>query len=344
MGYNTCHKAHIYYDDYKEESGNTLSDATFKASQEVYAHRTSQLTPATIESDSDIEKDNLEAPVFCEDQRSEMLTQRSKMLIYEGQTYCSRVKIGAKLVIKDNYISNGEANSKSDVNQDEILVTEVVHKFAADEQYENSFKGITAAYPHPPYEEGPIFPVCHHPVIASVVDTEDPKHWGRVKIRFPWQVKKYKEGHKNGMTPWVHVVQPYIMKEGGVHLIPEKFSQVLVDFEEGNFERPQVYGTRFNPTDLVDEKWYKGNENLIKAIRTASGHTIEIHDVSGTNSGGFIKIYDNKTNNYELTFSTDSKLIKLHSKGNIELEADNDIVFKAGHNLKWDTFRKLLMD
>lgn len=341
LGYNTVSKAHDYFDDNREDSGNSLSDATFKASNDNYAHRISQLTPATLESDDDIEKDNIEPPVFCQDQKAEMLSKRSNMLIYEGHTYCSRLQIGAKLNVKDNYISSQESNGKSDVQQDEILITEVIHLFTADEQYKNEFKGITAAYPHPPYKGGSIYPVCNHPVIADVVDTEDPKHWGRVKVRFPWQVGKYKEGNKNGTTPWIHVVQPYMLEKGGVHLIPEKFSQVLVDFEEGNFERPQVTGTRFTPVTPVDEKWYEGNDNRIKAIRTPSGHTVEIHDGKDGGTGGFIKIYDNRTNNYELQFSTDSKLIKLHSKGNIELNADNDIVLNAGNNVKWKTTKDM---
>ena len=334
LGYNTMLKAHDYGSENKEDTGNTLSDATFKASKDNYPHPTSQIGAATLESDSDIEKDNIEPPIFSQDQQSPMLRQRSNMLIYEGQTYCSRLKIGTRLNIKDNYLNSSDTNSKSEVSQDEILVTQVTHTFKANEQYTNQFKGITAAFPHPPYDDGPIHPVCLHPIMAEVVDTEDPKHWGRVKVRFPWQVGKYHRGHKNGTTPWIHVVQPYELNQGGIHLIPEKFSQVLIDFEEGNFERPQVIGTRFTSEETVDEKWYEGNDNHIKAIRTYSGHTIEVHDKSNGDEGGFIKIYDSKTLNYELTFDTDKKLIRLHSKGNIELRADRDIVMNAGRNMK----------
>ena len=335
LGYNTSTKSHAYTGDYKEDCGNPLSDAALKASNDNYAHKSQQITAGSMESESDIEKEKIEPPLFCEDQRAEMLSQRSDMLIYEGHTYCSRLKIGAKLCIRDNYINNSDSSTKSEVQQDEILITEVIHTFKADERYKNSFKGITAAHPFPPYEDdSPIYPVCNHPIIADVVDTEDPKHWGRVKVRFPWQRKKFSDGDKNGTTPWVHVVQPYEFPNGGLHLIPEKWSEVLVNFEEGNFERPQVIGTRFTPRSEVDEKWYDGNENLIKAIRTASGHTIEIHDVSGNESGGSIRIYDNSTHNYDILFDTDKKLISLHSKGNIELRADRDIVMNAGRNMK----------
>lgn len=71
-------------------------------------------------------------------------------------------------------------------------------------------------------------------------------------------------------------------------------------------------------------------DNQIKAIRTRNGHTIEIHDEG---EGGYIRIYDNGKENYILTFSTDEKLIRLESTGNIELYAQNDIIMHAGHDI-----------
>jgi hypothetical protein len=69
----------------------------------------------------------------------------------------------------------------------------------------------------------------------------------------------------------------------------------------------------------------------VKAIRTRNGHTIEVHDKK---KGGYIKIYDYQKNNYIITFSTDKKLIRLQSSGNIELDAANDIIMHAGHDMK----------
>jgi uncharacterized protein involved in type VI secretion and phage assembly len=111
--------------------------------------------------------------------------------------------------------------------------------------------------------------------------------------------------------------------------VPEVNEEVLVSFEGGNGERPYVSGTFFNGKDHPDEKWYPG-ENEVKALRTRNGHTIEVHDKG---KGGYIKIYDNKKNNYVITFSTDRKLIRLQSSGNIELDAANDIIMHAGRNI-----------
>ena len=60
-----------------------------------------------------------------------------------------------------------------------------------------------------------------------------------------------------------------------------------------------------------------------------------IERVSGDDGDdGYIRIYDNKKENYILTFSTDEKLIKLQSTGNIELYAQHDIIMQAGHDMR----------
>jgi hypothetical protein len=88
-------------------------------------------------------------------------------------------------------------------------------------------------------------------------------------------------------------------------------------------------GTLWHGQQLPDEKW-PTDSNDVKAIRTRNGHTIEIHDEG---DDGFIRIYDYKKENYILTFSTDSKLIKLESTGNIEIYAKKDIIMEAGENI-----------
>ena len=118
----------------------------------------------------------------------------------------------------------------------------------------------------------------------------------------------------------------------GFSFIPEIDEEVMIDFEGGNAERPYVKGTLYNGVGEPDSAWLSNNNssNQVKAIRTRNGHTIEIHDEG---EDGYIRIYDNEKENYILTFSTDEKLIKLESTGNIELYAKNDIIMHAGHDI-----------
>lgn len=250
--------------------------------------------------------------------------EKAGMLVYSGTTYCSKLKIGNTLIIKDTVLRNDLAGDVSEIDQDEILITELVHYFSADETYSNSFTGIPAACDYPPYADSDVFPVAA-PCRAKVVDTEDPNHLGRVRVQFDWQAQL----DDNMMTPWLRLSQPYAGGGKGFSFIPEIGEEVMVGFEGGNAERPFVKGTLFNGVGSPDGAWLPGN-NQVKAIRTRNGHTIEIWDEG---EGGYIRIYDNEKENYILTFSTDEKLIKLESSGNIELYAKNDIIMHAGHDI-----------
>ena len=339
-GLNEHLVGYAYKGEEQDDTGNKLNDAAFAASKEIYPTETKHvMRGATLEADEKVEA-SMSEPDYIEDARAERQGIRANMLVYSGKTFCSKMKIGAKLTIKDNYTSSGSLSDKSEVQQDEILITEVIHKVSIDDEYSNEFRGITANIDYPPYHDPNIFPRCDHPLRARVSDTNDPKHWGRVKVYFPWMKEKYKEDHKNGQTPWIHVAQPYVytveqQNKFGCHLIPELFSTVFVNFEEGNFERPYVSGAQFGQKEPVEEGWYEP-DNKVKAIRTASGHTIEIHDViegKDYQDGGFIRVYDNQTQIYEVLLSTDKKLIKLNCKGDIVMHADGNISMSAGGNI-----------
>lgn len=252
--------------------------------------------------------------------------EKAGMLVYSGITYCSKLKIGNTLIIQDNYLrqENDIVGNISEVDQDEILITELTHFFSADESYSNSFIGIPAACDYPPYSNSDVYPVAAS-CRAKVKDTEDPNHLGRVRVQFDWQAQL----DEHMMTPWLRVSQPYAGGGKGFSFIPEIGEEVMIDFEGGNAERPFVKGTLFNGVADPDGAWLPGN-NLVKAIRTRNGHTIEIWDEG---EGGYIRIYDNEKENYILTFSTDEKLIKLESTGNVELYAKNDIIMHAGHDI-----------
>lgn len=357
QGYNDTTNYVEDYDEGNVDLGSRLNDITYHAWQDKSDYwTTDDATAQGIEQDDKVKvsyyAEKMDYDFFNDAYISYVFGRRSNMLVYEGKSFCSKLEIGAKLTIKDNYISNDSSQQKSEVQQDEILITEVIHSFTADEQYENRFKGIATEADYPPYLDPTVYPVCNHPIRAVVKDNEDPKHWGRVRVRFQGPSSKIAAvvGKTNddkdiyedprSWTPWLKVSQPYSGPSGdaedntiyGSHWLPERGGQVLVDFEGGNFERPFVCGALVTSGfSRDDSKWYIGDNN-VKAIRTASGHTIEIHDNQNKKyleDGGFIKIYDNHTHAYELLLSTDRSLIKLTSVGDIELDAGQDIYMHA---------------
>ena len=301
---------------------NTLSEQVFQASRNCYVKPTLQ----NLHSGGFANSDGRET-VLNVSTKTQARGQKAGMLTYSGNTYCSKLKIGSTLLIVDNYITNSASNEKSKVNQDEILITELVHYFSADETYSNHFVGVPSACDYPPYSNSDVYPVAQS-CRAKVTDNEDPNNLGRIRVQFDWQALLDDEM----MTPWLRMAQPYAGGGKGFSFIPEIGEEVMIDFEGGNAERPYVKGTLYNGVGDPDGKWLPNNNssNQIKAIRTRNGHTIEIHD-EGDN--GYIRIYDNEKENYILTFSTDEKLIKLESTGNIELYAKNDIIMHAGHDI-----------
>lgn len=301
---------------------NSLSEQVFQASQECYTKPTLQ----NLHSGGFANNDGRET-ILNVSTKTQARGEKAGMLTYSGNTYCSKLKLGATLVIIDNYITNSASNTKSDVDQDEILITELIHYFSSDETYSNHFTGIPSECDYPPYSNSDIYPVATS-CRAKVKDNEDPNNLGRIRVQFDWQAQL----EDDMMTPWLRMAQPYAGGGKGFSFIPEIGEEVMIDFEGGNAERPYVKGTLYNGVDDVDGAWVASNNshNQVKAIRTRNGHTIEIHDEG---NDGYIRIYDNEKENYILTFSTDQKLIKLESTGNIELYAKNDIIMHAGHDI-----------
>jgi len=302
-----------------EREYNNLADIVFNVARD----RMTKPTLQNIHSGGFADSDG-RTTVLNVSTKTQARGEKAGMLIYSGTTYCSKLEIGNTLIIQDNYLQNDIVGNVSEVDQDEILITELVHFFSADETYSNSFIGIPAACDYPPYSNSDVYPVASS-CRAKVKDTEDPNHLGRVRVQFDWQAQL----DENMMTPWLRLSQPYAGGGKGFSFIPEIGEEVMIDFEGGNAERPFVKGTLFNGVADPDGAWLPGN-NQVKAIRTRNGHTIEIWDEG---EGGYIRIYDNEKENYILTFSTDEKLIKLESTGNIELYAKNDIIMRAGHDI-----------
>lgn len=301
---------------------NELGDSVFEASQERFTKLTFQNLHSGGFSDNDGRDTILKVST-----KTQARGEKAGMLVYSGNTYCSKLKIGSTLTIIDNYISDTITNAKSAVPFDEILITELIHTFSADETYSNQFTGIPAACDYPPYANSDVYPEAPS-CRAKVTDNEDPMNLGRIRVQFDWQA----EQDESMKTPWLRLSQPYAGGGKGFSFIPEVGEEVMVDFEGGNAERPYVKGTLFNGVENPDKAWLPNNnsQNQVKAIRTRNGHTIEIHDEG---NDGYIRIYDNEKENYILTFSTDRKLIMLQSTGNIELYAKNDIIMHAGHDI-----------
>ena len=176
--------------------------------------------------------------------------------------------------------------------------------------YENSFEAIPMMRTPADYN-AEAFPKAEQQP-AIVKDNNDPQGMGRVRVQFFWQ-----KGEQ--LSPWIRMIQPYAGNGKGFYFIPEVGEEVMVDFENGNAERPFVLGAHYNG---VAKSGYKPTT---KAIHTQSGTKILLNDAEGS-----VRIEDASGNIYQMD-----------GNGTIEVKAPKNIIFTAGEDLKFSAGRNM---
>ncbi len=187
-------------------------------------------------------------------------------------------------------------------------VIKIRHQIAPNGDYQNHFEAINAEAISPNTSIN-AYPKSETQ-IAKVTDNVDPDGLSRIKVQFPWQASR------NQSTPWIRVLTPHSGADKGFHFIPEIGEEVMVGFEGGNAERPYVMGALY--TGVNKAGTWQTDANNVKAIRTRSGHTIELIDTEGEEK---IKIYDNKASIIE--FDTQAKSLTINATENLLIGAKN---------------------
>lgn len=298
--------------DKSQESLHELTDMVFETSHGIYRKRTLQDMHSTSQEYSSFAQNELSAA-------AEGLGAKARMMTCRVRTNRGGICIGDRITICEKI----DERRIMEVEHQEMLVVGVKYHSTINGHFEGELTAVPSESLYAPYGVEDLYPVCESQR-GLVVDNRDPEGLGRIRVQFLWQ-----QMQGGGSTPWIRITQPHGGDDKGFYMIPEIGEEVMVAFENGNGEKPYVVGTLYHGKQQPGKGW-PDSQNNIKAIRTRNGHTVEIHDEGG---GGYIRIYDYNKENYILTYSTDEKLIKLESKGNIELYADNDIIMHAGHDI-----------
>lgn len=224
-----------------------------------------------------------------------------------GQTNVADLEIGSVITLQEK--GKSILGTVTTNEHQKLVVIGVKYEWNTAGDFTGNFTAIPKDMKKPPYFDPGAYPKSGVQR-AVVVDNKDDKGLGRVKVQFLWQetideVDVDKNKAKNTISPWIRVAQPYAGKGVGCYIIPEIGDEVLIGFEHDNVEKPYVIGVLYHggaeEKDFVapDKKWTKPDnsdakdENIVKAFRTRSGQTVEIHDnkKAAPDKEGFVRIY-----------------------------------------------------
>lgn len=205
---------------------------------------------------------------YLDQDRGKKLTQirlQESMTFREkagGQSSCIRFTPGFKFKLKDH---------EWDTLNQEYLLVEVIHQGTQPQSleerggegrgttYSNDFAAIPASVIFRPERKTPK-PIVEGMQTAWVTGPKGEEiytdEYGRVKIQFHWD----REGKKDEKTTcWLRVAQFWAGKGWGTVFLPRVGDEVLVDFLEGDPDKPIVVGSFYNEEakplyKLPDEK------------------------------------------------------------------------------------------
>ena len=205
--------------------------------------------------------------------------KRENLFFVKGKSRAPELKIGGRAELSD---INGKA-------METYRVIEIRHYHDGYDYY-NEFIGIPDLFYASPFIDTEAFPVGEIQS-ARVMDNNDPKGMGRVRVQFPWQMAT------NQMTPWIHVVTPHAGANKGIYFPPEIGEEVLINYENNNAEKPFVMGAMYNG---AEKSGYHTSGNDLKAIHTRSNNKIVMNDSEKSllmedGSQSFFKMKGNRT-------------------------------------------------
>jgi type VI secretion system secreted protein VgrG len=172
--------------------------------------------------------------------------------------------------------------------------------------YENSFTCIPHSVPFRPARTTPV-PHVRGTQTAIVVGPAGEEiytdKYGRVKVQFHWDRRgQYDENS----SCWIRVAQNWAGKKWGAMFLPRIGQEVIVDFLEGDIDRPLVVGRVYNavqmpPYTLPDEK----TKSAVKSYSSKGG-------------AGF--------NEFRFEDKKGSEQVFMHAEKNMDIRVKNDLL------------------
>jgi len=205
------------------------------------------------------------------------------------RTFCT----GFRFTLKDHY--KGDWNAEwllTSIQHSAVQSPNYVSDEAVADAYSNSFTCVPYKIPFVP-ERGTPKPVVRGPHTAVVVGPPGeeifPDKYGRVKAQFFWD----REGKMDeNSSCWMRVAHPWAGKNWGFVAIPRIGHEVVVEFLEGDPDRPIIVGSVYNadnmpPYALPDNKTQTG----IKTRTSLNGGSANFSEIRFEDKKGSEDLY-----------------------------------------------------
>jgi phage protein D len=190
-------------------------------------------------------------------------------------------------------------------------------------------------------------------VPAIVTNNNDPRNWGRVKVKYPWMSDAEE-------SDWVRLAGPGAGANAGFCATPAVDDEVLVSFVHGDFGQPVVIGGLWNGKDALPPQAADarhGEKALVRTWHSRSGHRLTMFDNADdrielvTKNGHTLVMSDadarvtlRSKGGLEMTFDDNDKAILIKSGGKVMVKAEGEMTVQAGGNLQFKAGGNLQME
>ncbi|WP_046247015.1 type VI secretion system Vgr family protein [Hymenobacter terrenus] len=312
-------KFKIYEYDYlnhQHYTGDTASEKVAFVGQQLFGDlvlaQADNVFP--LESHAAAEVNAQSSGQIREEARTFKAQRVASMIAMQGYSDNSALQVGQAIRVSGTGLGSNNDDA-SDFGTYRIV--EVVHRLDTAGNYSNTFTAIPSVHDTPPVNP-------HHeppagmPELAEVIDNEDPKGLGRIRVRYYWPAKN----PENAETDLIRVLTPYSGGGKGQLFTPELGSQVLIGYQNGLAEQPFVQGNFFHANNPAGAK-YSHSGGKVKGIQTMGGNKITFHDKDGKEKI-LISNGKKKATKLEISFAKDGAIL-LQTDGTIILDAKEKI-------------------
>jgi type VI secretion system secreted protein VgrG len=249
--------------------------------------------------------------------RIRLQEQQVAQTIARASSDCRAFGVGQRFDLEDHY--------RKDLNQP-YVITALFHSGRQSQdyrssgsggnglevEYRNSFECVPFSTPIRPPRRTPVPVVqgCQTAVVVGPAGEEIfTDKYGRVKVQFHWD----RQGKRDESSScWVRVSNPWAGKSwGGIH-IPRIGQEVIVDFIEGDPDRPIITGRVYNAGQMPP--WELPAKAMISGFKSNS-----------TKGGG-------GDNQFSFDDTKGAELVQLHGQFDMDTKIEHDDRLSVGNN------------